>query len=544
MSLPRLGRFGVRLATCLAVGGYSADTSASPWEPDSWSTTLDTSSNTSEGESTDWNRCSSVQVNRSVVIHDQATIDGLFGFEKVIDAIRRSSRGRTTTNAQLAQTLTSGLLTDPFTQPVSGLPMPAQLRTPEAGLTGNDLLTQMQPIALFNRFDLAPADGSNCGEYRIVYGRYPNAATDRYLLIFESVLPNPNPRSGIRGCLPVAEFWHWLSNPRVTTADRRRALESFYFRGLRGFGPVVRHANYGFPHGQVRSNMFVDAAVLNFSWQLREWKTNFDNAGRPVFVPNPVGDNPLAEFYDEASSNPNPAQFTSEQRAFVAHFQNDVLSNLLAFELANPGFATCPQVNAITAGFSERFNEFQGTAGPTGVDDPSAIASPDFRRTVASAIPATVSGVTAEHVINRGNAMTCAGCHEVSNGDPISSNATWPNSLGFVHVNELGASPPSVAPLSPALNQCFLPARQQVLEEFVCGRGASAAISLSCASAVGGDCGELLQSRITQSTDILLTSSDEQARVTARADLDAAVAEARARQRSKPGAFVPVRRTH
>jgi hypothetical protein len=50
------------------------------------------------------------------------------------------------------------------------------------------------PIGLFNRFDLAPADGSDCGEYRVVFARRSGFTNSlqRNLVIFEAVLPNPN----------------------------------------------------------------------------------------------------------------------------------------------------------------------------------------------------------------------------------------------------------------------------------------------------------------------------------------------------------------
>ena len=45
------------------------------------------------------------------------------------------------------------------------------------------------PIGLFNRFDLAPFDGTHCGEYRIVYPRRSGMSDTgrRNLIIFEAV---------------------------------------------------------------------------------------------------------------------------------------------------------------------------------------------------------------------------------------------------------------------------------------------------------------------------------------------------------------------
>jgi hypothetical protein len=45
-------------------------------------------------------------------------------------------------------------------------------------------------VGLFNRFDLAPFDGSHCGEYRIVYAKHSGIANSlaRNMIIFEAAL--------------------------------------------------------------------------------------------------------------------------------------------------------------------------------------------------------------------------------------------------------------------------------------------------------------------------------------------------------------------
>jgi len=69
--------------------------------------------------------------------------------------------------------------------------------------------------------------------------------------------------------------------------------------------------------------------------------------------------------------------------------------------------------------------------------------------------------LTPDEVINRAGATTCGGCHRFSRGKPVSPTLNWPADAGFVHVTELGE-------LSLALTDVFLPAREQVLENFVC----------------------------------------------------------------------------
>src|SRR6185369_17666643 len=66
--------------------------------------------------------------------------------------------------------------------------------------------TAFFPTALTNRFDLAPRNGAHCGEYRIVYA-LGDANGSRDFIIFEGILPNPNPSCGIESCRPVVKFW-------------------------------------------------------------------------------------------------------------------------------------------------------------------------------------------------------------------------------------------------------------------------------------------------------------------------------------------------
>ncbi len=421
------------------------------------------------------NPCDPVSIEPSLVVRSQAILGAAdFSFQRTIAAIRNTSGGNPTTDAALADTILSGLLTNPFSQPISALPIPAQLRTAEDALSGAGLLTEMRPVALFNRFDLAPDDGSNCGEYRIVYGRYPNSTLNRYLLIFEAVLPNPS--GDIQDCQPVQQFWHDLADPALSNAQRATLLANFYYNGIAGFEPVVHFEHYGSPLGQVRSNMF-----RMQPWQLREWRTALNGSGEPVFVPDTDKDNPLAELYNESSSNPNPSLFASEQLLFRTDFMTARIPALtdaehVAFASGNPVPTGCNLVNTIGAGFDNRFNEMQGNAqsGVQPDDEPGNVASANFENAITTVIAGdpALAGLTQAHILNRAGTVTCGGCHQFSAGDQISPGTTWPAPAagGFVHVQEEGSgvAPPALAGLSPALLNCFLPARREVVEEFLC----------------------------------------------------------------------------
>jgi hypothetical protein len=90
-----------------------------------------------------------------------------------------------------------------------------------------------RPLAVTNRFDLAPLGGENCGEQHLsffydssfvaqseIHGAYLN---------FVAVVANPRPELGLEGCRPLLDFWASLSQSEYDTPDRRaRALESAF----------------------------------------------------------------------------------------------------------------------------------------------------------------------------------------------------------------------------------------------------------------------------------------------------------------------------
>lgn len=108
----------------------------------------------------------------------------------------------------------------------------------------------------------------------------------------------------------------------------------------------------------------------------------------------------------------------------------------------------------------------------------AAICSPfgiELQTQLEGRVDALGNPLTVDQLLNRATAMTCGGCHEPSSFGLTQPNAigafrlidgtiidSWPNTLGFVHVDEQRN-------ISPALRNVFIPARIEafsaVLEE-------------------------------------------------------------------------------
>lgn len=316
------------------------------------------------------------------------------------------------------------------------------------------------PTALVNRFDLAPLNGADCGEYRIVYAKRSgfNNPGQRNLLIFEAVLPNPTPGAGLAGCTPVAKFWANLT-ATTTAATRVSMLQNFYFSGLPGFMPVIHMDNYGNragppATGQVRTNQFMQPP-----WTLREFKVVRSTCGGlPCalnFLPVTVATNPGGTLFDPLSGHPQAPAF--QNTAFPSQVPSLAINDINLFNLAT---ATPDNSGQSHAQGPENDYLFHFGAGPS-----------PFRTNIQNALTAIPSPLTPQDIVARSLALSCAGCHQISNGANLGGGIVWPPSLGFVHVSEQ-TGPGPFGPrynISPALSAVFLPHRKAVLETFLNG---------------------------------------------------------------------------
>jgi len=317
------------------------------------------------------------------------------------------------------------------------------------------------PIGLFNRFDQAPEDGSHCGEYRIVFAKQSgiSSTSDRNLLIFEAALANPHPQQGLKGCQQIVRTWADLSGQDDIQA-RANALESFYFYGQGLIPPVVSIANYGdnaLNAGQIRTNQFSNTTT---GWSLREFKLYRTCSGGAcsalLFTPVTDKNNAFGPLFDPSSSN-------AAGQAFRAFFPSQV-ANLNAnsvpgIDIDTPNTFNSGQSQASGSTAAEmRYPTWFGTA-------PSSL-----RYDIQTQLTSLTSGLSPDDVVARAQALSCAGCHHLSNGAALGGGLTWPNSLGFTHVTEKQTeivAGEARFVLSDALTSQFLPARKQILEDYL-----------------------------------------------------------------------------
>lgn len=425
---------------------------------------------------------SGTDVRKSMAITDPEVL-AKFSFARVMGRVRSTASVATTeTNAKVFQrwmstfdsSVTGGGCNDPSIDPNTyGLrcPRPAEAKLATVNPFAATATVTWKPVGLFNRFDLAPASGAHCGEYRIVYAMQTSAGapvSGRAFIIFEAALANPSPASGVAGCLPIAQFWQGLSND--TLADRATKLENFYFTGtaIAGVAPVVKAAHYGLSTnaevptaGQIRTNFFVD---FN-EWHLREFKTkrHCTNAADPATCTLSIA---------HVTVKTNPADELFEGTHARSGGYRTELSNRLGSLLSS-------DVTAIGLSVSDRFNEFESVENGDNVVYASH-SNTEMRTAIQTKLTSLGSALTVDNVLDRATTQTCAGCHLFSGNKALGGGATWPSSLGFVQIDESST-------LSPALTGTFLPKRKAVLEKFINDRCTGVAAAAMAAPAPAGE---------------------------------------------------------
>lgn len=347
-------------------------------------------------------------------------------------------------------------------------PRPGDSTNAVTGLPGH-----FRPVALVNRFDLTPLDGSNCGEYRIVY--WSNGSSNTGTIIFEAQIPNPNPTCGVEACRPIADFWKSLAGLDEATLGAK--LQSFYFTGLPGFRPAIEVRNYGLgatgstygaSGGQIRTNTISSAGP----WQLREFHLGLNTSGviKLFMQPVTVKNNPFGDLFNIASANANASAFRAD---FTLGTTTSQVTALAA-----------PNLNNISMNILNQYNSFQSTSQNSAPNNYltslPAGASNAFTAAITADVPVS-SSLTPNNIVDRATTQSCAGCHLISNDRPLGGGLTWPPSGAdgsqFVHIGDSGG-------ISDALKCVFLPHRQRILSKFEqsCGTMPAAIIPSGCQS--------------------------------------------------------------
>ena len=280
-----------------------------------------------------------------------------------------------------------------------------------------DNLGQWFPLAAVNRLDLAPSDGSHCGQQRLIFANNAPIGNGRMFMILEAQIPNPHPECGVAACRPLAEFWANLS--QVSDAGSRgKQLAGAYLSGdptlvANGFPAFLNVRNLSVGTGNIRTNNFDD-----FEWTLREFKVMTDTSGGTRAIPFPVVDAPHGELWNDTSSLPAGDTCRKSFITAVDHLLSDDPA-----EMAFPVDDTCYDSESPNDGMTQNYPFHLGNG------------SGNFRSLLQERLTGT--GLTPEDIAARARfAGSCMGCHEESNGTSLGHGVTAPSSNEFVQVDE------------------------------------------------------------------------------------------------------------
>ena len=252
----------------------------------------------------------------------------------------------------------------------------------------------------------------------------------------------PNPTPGVEsGCLPIVNFWKNLS-AEPDAATRAAALRNFYFNGIaaQNIPAVIDIRNYAQSTGQIRTNEF-----MGFSWVLREFKTAVED-GFSIIKSVSVKSNPFGPLFNNGRTDSLATEFRTQ---FLNNLGSLLITDIATFSLTVENDAHNNGQSHANDFAAEENNFFNHSH--QGVDQ-------TFVNAIQTRASQLGSNLTSSQVLNRAMAMTCAGCHQPSNFgltmfDSIGGGQSWPDTLGFTHINEFAAN--GKFPLSPALQTVF-----------------------------------------------------------------------------------------
>jgi len=308
-----------------------------------------------------------------------------------------------------------------------------------------DALGSFFPTAFVNRIDLAPANGAHCGQQRMIFA---SNSFNRAFVIVEAQIPNPSPDLGIKGCLPLAQFWLDQNDIDDPFTRGQRLAQAFLFGdpglAMFGFGPFYTAENITVGSGQIRTNTFDSSP-----WALREFKLALDGDTLRA-VPFPVAESPHGALWNENSP-------LSQGEACRENFMS-ALDGLLTNDMSQMSFVVDGACKN-----SESRND--------GSEDYASQLSDGFRSQLEDRL--FDSGLSADDIANRAQfAGSCIGCHMEARGKFLGNGVFAPGPSDFPQVSEFaqqctGGEQGSCFPPSNALTSTFLPGRLQVLSNLL-----------------------------------------------------------------------------
>jgi hypothetical protein len=302
------------------------------------------------------------------------------------------------------------------------------------------------PIAAVNRLDLAPADGADCGQQRLIFANNSSIGNGRMFIIVESLVPNPSPECGLDACRPVAEFWSSLTQIDDAAARGQMLRDAFLSQGVGTLAPFVNSDHLGPEGGQIRTNNFND-----FVWTLREF--HFQAAPEVLPLPKPVSESPNGELWNDLSALP---EGQACRESFLA-----ALPGLLGSELSAMSFPVaeaCKDAESPNDFFRQDYASH--LAGGSG----------SFVQQIQDAVDGT--GLSAFDVAARARfAGSCMGCHQEASGSFLGAGLVAPFSNDFVQVSEFNVEDcgdgSACFGLSNALRDVFVPHRIDVQDRLL-----------------------------------------------------------------------------
>lgn len=317
-----------------------------------------------------------------------------------------------------------------------------------------DSLAYYTPIALVNRFDLAAADGSDCGEYRVAYAGNDMSPRVNFV-IFEARMPNLAPELGLEGCRPVVEQWAALSD-EWDIAKRAGALEAFFFTGSSEAPAALDAAHFAGEaqgSGAIRLNARVDQVS---NWVFMQFAIAQTEACAPTCA--------LTLAQEALTNTPMPtlAEGASNE---AAAFQQAVIA-----ALAIPGEGLlAEQISRLSLNLpaSTLLGRQHSSLAPS--LSVESWADDAFKAQIGDALTAAGSSLSVEQVLARANVMTCAGCHNHSADD---LGGAMVLASGTQQVEFLSNALTTTAEgeryvVKAAMTDTLLPERKQLLESYL-----------------------------------------------------------------------------